>query len=46
MFVVRSTEAPFAKRFSATESFDFFAFAENNDWMVSTRPAIESYDAT
>jgi hypothetical protein len=44
LFVVRSTEAPFAKRLSTTESLCFFALEENNDWMVSTRPAMESYN--
>ena len=44
LFVVRSTEAPFSKRLSATVSFCFFAFVENMDWMVPTRFAIESYD--
>jgi hypothetical protein len=45
LFVVRSTEAPFAKRLSATESFSFLALVENNDWMVPTKPAMESYNA-
>jgi hypothetical protein len=45
LFVVRSTDAPFAKRLSATESFDFLALAVNNDWMVPTKPAMESYNA-
>jgi hypothetical protein len=44
LFVVRSTEAPFANKLSAMESLCFFAFAENNDWMVPTRPATESCD--
>ena len=45
LFVVRSTEAPFAKRLSATESLCFFTLAENSNWMVPTRPAMESYKA-
>jgi hypothetical protein len=31
LFVVRSMEAPSSNRLSATESFCFFAFAENSD---------------
>ena len=42
LFVVWLAEALCSKRFSATASFCFLAFAENRDWIVPTRPAIES----